>query len=193
MNYDHKNDKCPPNKRQSWHKDGANRNDKKGGNTSKDHMWGKTRKISVFEKSWSGWSVENKSDRKNKINLIALKRNKSSLQTSDKQVKEILDLARIQTKLLAVAPKQLATRNRFDAFLLEEEDDEIPEAFIHPDTGATKTCVTVGTELQNETPTPIGLKVGSCSNHILESKSRGELNIKGLPKAAKTAYKFDNM
>ena len=51
VNYDHENDKCPPNKRQSWHKDGATWEDKKGGNTSKDHLWGKTRKISVFEKN----------------------------------------------------------------------------------------------------------------------------------------------
>ena len=51
VNYDHENDNCPPAKRQSWHKNGANWNDKKGGNTSKDHMWGKTRKISVFEKN----------------------------------------------------------------------------------------------------------------------------------------------
>ena len=86
---------------------------------------------------------------------------------------------------------KLATSNRFDALLVD--DDEDPETFIHPDTGATKTCVTAGTVLRNETPTPIGLKVGSCSNHIIESKSRGELKIKGLPKTARTAYKFDNM
>ena len=47
--------------------------------------------------------------------------------------------------------------------------------------------------LRNETPTPEGLKVGSCSNHILESKTKGELKIKGLPKTATTAYKFDEM
>ena len=89
-------------------------------------------------------------------------------------------------------PKKIETSNRFDAFLDDNDEDE-PENFIHPDTGASKTCVTADTVLRNETPTPNGLKVGSCSNHILESKAKRELKIKGLPKTVTTAYKFDDM
>jgi hypothetical protein len=42
VNHWHVNDNCPPKLRQSWHKEGATWEDKKGGNTSKDNMWGKT-------------------------------------------------------------------------------------------------------------------------------------------------------
>ena len=37
------------------------------------------------------------------------------------------------------------------------------------------------------------MKVGSCSNHVLESKSKGELPITKLPNKAKMAYKFEDM
>ena len=46
----HENDNCPPKKRQSWHQAGATWTDKKGGNTSKDHLWGKKKMMSFWEK-----------------------------------------------------------------------------------------------------------------------------------------------
>ena len=38
-----------------------------------------------------------------------------------------------------------------------------------------------------------GIKVGSCSNHILESKATGELPLQNLPKKARMANKFDQL
>lgn len=37
------------------------------------------------------------------------------------------------------------------------------------------------------------MKVGSCSNHIIESESKGELPFKTLPKKAAAAYKFNDI
>ena len=71
----------------------------------------------------------------------------------------------------------LQDENRFRALFLEDDD---PDSFIHPDTGATKTCVTKDTKLINEIETPIGMKVGSCSNHIIESESKGQLPFKNF-------------
>ena len=49
--WDHDNDSYPPAKRQSWHKKRVTWDDKKGGNTSKDYLWGKTKKVLVWQKN----------------------------------------------------------------------------------------------------------------------------------------------
>lgn len=47
--------------------------------------------------------------------------------------------------------------------------------------------------MNNEQATTNGIKVGSCSNHILESKATGELPLQELPKKARMANKFDQL
>ena len=104
------------------------------------------------------------------------------MQTSDRYVNQFVDLERLKKSLAAPNPTAIA-KNKFSVLF---NNDEEPQLFIHPDTGASKSCVTKGTSLVNEIATPIGMKVGSCSNHVLESKSKGKLPIAKLPDEAKT-------
>ena len=70
--------------------------------------------------------------------------------------------------------------------------DDDPNEYLYPDTGATVTCVTNDTKLINEKLTTNGMKIGSCSNHILQSTATGRLPI-NLPQAATTAQKVDGI
>lgn len=63
---------------------------------------------------------------------------------------------------------------------------------IYPDTGATVTCVKPNTVLENQKPFS-GMKIGSCSNHILSSNTQGEPPLQGLPTKARTAHKVDDI
>ena len=63
---------------------------------------------------------------------------------------------------------------------------------IYTDTGAIVTCVKPNTVLENQRPSA-GMKIGSCSNHILSSNTQGELPLQGLPTRARTAHKVDGI
>ena len=86
------------------------------------------------------------------------------------------------------SPASLALTNSYAALF-----DNDPSEYLYLDTCATVTCVTNDTRLINEKPTPNGIKIGSCSNHILQSTATGELPLKGLPKAAQTANKVNGI
>ena len=111
------------------------------------------------------------------------------MQTSDRYVNQFVDLERLKKSLAAPNPTAI-TKNKFSVLFNNNEE---PQSFIHPDTGAKKSCVTKRRSLVNDIATPIGMKIGSCSNHVLESKSKGKLPITKLPDKAKTAYKFEDM
>ena len=128
------------------------------------------------------------------------KRNKNHFnlnrQTSDKYVQQFVDFNRIlgtnknrnKKSNPTNSPASIALTNSYAALF-----DNYPSEYLYPDTEATVTCVTNDTRLINEKPTPNGIKIGSCSNHILQSTATGELPLKGLPKAAQTANKVNGI
>ena len=71
------------------------------------------------------------------------------------------------------------------------ENDE-NENSIYTNTGATVICVKPNNILKNENPSS-GMQIGSCSNHILCSKTQGKLPIQELPNKAQTAHKVDGI
>ena len=86
------------------------------------------------------------------------------------------------------SPASLALSNSFAALF----DDDKSTNYIVPGTGATVTCVKSDTVLENE-KSKLPMQVRSCSNHILQSTTQGELPLKRLPIKTRTANKVDGI
>ena len=74
--------------------------------------------------------------------------------------------------------------NRF-ALLAGDDNEE-----VCVDSGATTSIVPNNFKLENETTTPNGIRVHSCTNGVMISSSKGDMNI-NLPPKARVAHKMN--